>query len=349
MHKSWKLYSLSPLLAGLLLLGALGGEYRPIDDFFTENDTEVHLNLSEEYQQDKSDDETLFQVQSASDVFPSIFSLEEKLCEQLFEGSDIAYFEIIDDAHGLCVKKYTENSQRRHRGDTNEHILFIQAAPNPARIALIELSRLNENFDINHDRAYQPVFLHIELEKYEPELWQRLLDHQSIYFQLDESSDQISLSAIDLSELSTYSLPDDENLLYVNYGDGSIHLQLLKGRDIQAQTPIKQTQAPQPITQSPPPSSQVQQPSTLITKTAIDHAKEAGFFPGDNCFIFDSRHEAESVAFDLGMDYDAEITAYINLSDEEKQNFTWHSYMGSRGFSTYEIKSFPQFSVILFY
>ncbi|MDO5732748.1 MAG: hypothetical protein Q4P72_03055 [Eubacteriales bacterium] len=374
MFKRSKLYSLSPLLAAILLMGAIG--VAPTADYekLTNSDEEIFALLP----------------MSGEDISPAAHGaisddgelldwnlvLADELYLQLFEDSDEVHYDLIADGGELILLSSNESSPKKQILSTKPSKSSKESKSDKllASFTLIGHGYYPLEESDSDERDFYRAEIHIDVVSTRSRLFNRLRNQEPTYFRLNvsEDADEVRFEVLPKDGIAIDEVEDDDLFCLVNFHRKLIRVRvkdgasLKPGSDKSHKTKRMPTKAPQKKPRKPKPRKS--KPSTAaptpmptpaptlppppppsVNKTAMDYAREEGYISGPDTWIFDNYAEAETFLDGCLTEYSQELNVYRSLSPEEQANFNWNSLMGDYGFTRYDFFDRQNFAVIIFY
>ncbi|MDO5732758.1 MAG: hypothetical protein Q4P72_03105 [Eubacteriales bacterium] len=202
MLKKLKLYSLNPLLAGLLLIGSLGGIYIEHEEPFTSDETKVVLPmyLENEYLDDNYYDDDNYEYRVPA-PFASVLVGTEAVKKKLLGNKKIKPYELLYQ-HERFIFQAAEVIEEASVLNLIENELSV--AENDNRLVLFTV---REDFDNDHQpsqRSGRRSRLHyftvnFDFEDLESPIWDRLMDKKDCYYRVLIDGERIVLIPLPLT------------------------------------------------------------------------------------------------------------------------------------------------------
>ncbi|MDO5732747.1 MAG: hypothetical protein Q4P72_03050 [Eubacteriales bacterium] len=341
MFRQVKLYSLNPLLAGLLLIGLLGfdpnitGPYSydqsaAADLVFTQED--LYSGSQQAHERSASDSP---ESEDEDRGLPSFsFEVAEELVTLVYDEDFYGTYLLLEHDGSLY---FAENDTAVNRDDC--------------------LAEININTEWKSDTAV----LHTTFTPlpHESIVLRRLVKSKSTYFQVYEDGEFYRLEMLPEEGISIDSLRGEDRFLLFDFDEGELRLRAVSaemlGGPADETPPTKPTRKPlQSQTSELQESTKTLKPvspksSAAVEKNYIDYAHEAGYHENEYFFIFAQRIDAEAFYRQTLLEFTIEYNSVMSLPDADSTDYEWQSYMGKHNFSYAKIHEFPKFSVVEFF
>ncbi|MDO5732754.1 MAG: hypothetical protein Q4P72_03085 [Eubacteriales bacterium] len=334
MSKSFKLFSFSPLIAAYLLVQAIGGGV-PVDEYRYENYVDsVEISMFQRLDiEDDVPQHKLLQLprkskkkQSSLRSFFANTQVTPDFDMDLCRGRLEARYEVNLDDEALIVKRLD-----------NRRIFNSEHPKNEERIAFIRIDR-----DPNYTGdGFTLLNVRIDIERDDSEIWQRLWEKHSSYFHVIEYHDEMRFEPIPDSGLDPEDIEDDDSYVLFDFDGDTLQLQVKLGWELKPQ--VESSTSPAPIVTAAP-----TYPAANVTKTYLDYAHEAGIYEQVNLLIFPDYASAVDFVSGCETEKSMELYYYANMSDEEKANYTWTSYLIVNDFQSWQIIDHGPFVILNF-
>ncbi|MDO5732751.1 MAG: hypothetical protein Q4P72_03070 [Eubacteriales bacterium] len=232
MHKTWKLYSLAPLLAGILLLTGLGyGRYSK--QYFLFDDSN-DINFDErfaDHDPDSLDPQDLDAPHWHLKVGPNI-------AKEIFHGEKTAYYDLLVERDRFLIQKSNRKTRMSSRklealqreADVDNRLL--------AYIDCIELKHWPESTGGTYLSSLYEIRIEMNFINREAPLWQDLESRSDCYFRCTQSSEGLILEAIPSEGLRSEMLADDDEFVLLNKLGKLVILRSKSGLEVKTRHPV---------------------------------------------------------------------------------------------------------------
>ncbi|MDO5732752.1 MAG: hypothetical protein Q4P72_03075 [Eubacteriales bacterium] len=209
MKKSFKLYSLNPFLAIILLLASFG--------VLVHNDGIQYDASMNEWLIDPSYAEY---YECGSGYYLHQIDVDHVVCYQILGDEYEVHYEVVEDSEDLILNKLG-----------GEGVLSTERPVNNRRIAHIIVYRIPDSLYSEENRCSLKLLTEIEHE--DSEIWMRLSSHQDSYFHILDDGDRLHLNLIPESGLSLEEVSADDAYLLFDYNEeNQLNVKFLMGAQI---------------------------------------------------------------------------------------------------------------------
>ncbi|MDO5732756.1 MAG: hypothetical protein Q4P72_03095 [Eubacteriales bacterium] len=280
MKKIFKVYSLNPLLAGLLLIGALGGVYVEHKEPFRSNETKVVLPMDPE--ESSNLDEEIHAP------FTQALVGNTAVREKLLEDESSKPYELLYQDRQFVFQPaplIDEDSEDDYLLSTEVDLLV---KPNEDRLALFTV---NEGFDdvyrnpeTGNEEAVHQFQVNHDFQYVKSSVWDRLRSHRDTFFKVLVDGERIIFDPLPNYGIKRSAIRDDDLYALVKYekiegteneheDSESVYREniifiLIRGAEVKDQNPKSQKQTPAPPSKYYPPATAPYIPPT--TQESID-------------------------------------------------------------------------------